>query len=78
MAGTEEKVAPETTTTNGHQAGQIPVENPRTGEIIAHVPDLTAEPVPRHGPARPRGAAGLGGARLRGPRPHPASACRSG
>jgi acyl-CoA reductase-like NAD-dependent aldehyde dehydrogenase len=45
MAGTEEKVAPEATTTNGHEAGQVPVENPATGEVIAHVPDLTAEQV---------------------------------
>ena len=45
MAGTEEKVAPEATTTNGHQAGQVPVENPATGEVVAHVPDLSAEQV---------------------------------
>jgi acyl-CoA reductase-like NAD-dependent aldehyde dehydrogenase len=45
MAGTEEKVAPEATTTNGHQAGQVPVENPATGEVVAHVPDLSADEV---------------------------------
>src|SRR5439155_1656269 len=41
----DEKVAPEATTTNGHQAGQVPVENPATGEVIAHVPDLSADEV---------------------------------
>jgi acyl-CoA reductase-like NAD-dependent aldehyde dehydrogenase len=45
MAGTEEKVARTTTTTNGQQAGQVPVENPATGEIITHVPDLSADAV---------------------------------
>jgi acyl-CoA reductase-like NAD-dependent aldehyde dehydrogenase len=45
MAGTDEKIAPEATTTNGHQAGQVPVENPATGEVIAHVPDLSADEV---------------------------------
>jgi acyl-CoA reductase-like NAD-dependent aldehyde dehydrogenase len=44
MAGTEEKVAPEAAT-NGQQAGQVPVENPATGEVIAHVPDTSAEEV---------------------------------
>src|SRR3954449_6652254 len=45
MAGTEEKAVPEATATNGHQAGQVPVENPATGEVIAHVPDLSADEV---------------------------------
>src|SRR3954467_15079404 len=45
MAGTEEKVAPEAATTNGQQAGQVPVENPATGEVFAHVPDLSADEV---------------------------------
>ena len=32
--------------TNGHGAGaEIPVENPATGEVIAHVPDLSAQSV---------------------------------
>src|SRR3954452_13076413 len=43
MAGTEEKAAPEVATTNGQQAGQVPVENPATGEGVAHVPDLSAD-----------------------------------
>jgi acyl-CoA reductase-like NAD-dependent aldehyde dehydrogenase len=43
MAGTEEKVA--AATTNGHQADQVPVENPATGEVVAHVPNLSAEDV---------------------------------
>src|SRR5215212_9303882 len=30
---------------NGHGASTIPVENPATGETIAHVPDLSAEQV---------------------------------
>src|SRR5215210_6446775 len=30
---------------NGHGASTIPVENPATGETIAHVPDLNAEQV---------------------------------
>src|ERR671925_685394 len=35
-------------TANGQgptSAGDIPVENPATGEVIAHVPDMTAEQV---------------------------------
>ncbi len=43
MAGTEEKVE-QAQSTNGH-AEQVPVENPATGEVIAHVPDLSAEQV---------------------------------
>lgn len=31
--------------TNGSGAGQIPVENPATGQVIAHVPDMSAEEV---------------------------------
>ena len=32
--------------TNGHGAGaEIAVENPATGEVIAHVPDSSAERV---------------------------------
>ena len=35
-----------TTSQNGHSTGNtIPVENPATGEIIAHVPDMSAEEV---------------------------------
>ena len=35
-----------TTSQNGSQTGNtIPVENPATGEIVAHVPDLNAEEV---------------------------------
>jgi acyl-CoA reductase-like NAD-dependent aldehyde dehydrogenase len=35
-----------TTSHNGSSAGDtIPVENPATGEIIAHVPDMSAEEV---------------------------------
>ncbi len=35
-----------TQSSNGHGAGaEIPVENPATGEVIAHVPDLPAEKV---------------------------------
>src|SRR3954449_5093295 len=45
MAGTEEKAVPEAATTNGQQAGQVPVENPATGEVVAHVPDLSADEV---------------------------------
>src|SRR3954469_16245966 len=45
MAGTEEKAAPEAAATNGHQAGEVPVENPATGEVVAHVPDLSADEV---------------------------------
>jgi acyl-CoA reductase-like NAD-dependent aldehyde dehydrogenase len=45
MAGTEERAAPEAAATNGHQAGQVPVENPATGEVIAHVPNLSADEV---------------------------------
>ncbi|MEA2218413.1 MAG: hypothetical protein QOJ35_1039, partial [Solirubrobacteraceae bacterium] len=33
-------------TTNGRGAGaEIPVENPATGEVVAHVPDLPADQV---------------------------------
>lgn len=32
-------------TTNGSGAGQIPVENPATGQVIAHVPDMGADEV---------------------------------
>ena len=35
MAGTEEKAAPEAVATNGQPAGQVPVENPATGEVVA-------------------------------------------
>ena len=35
-----------TTSQNGHSTGNtIPVENPATGEIVAHVPDMSAEEV---------------------------------
>src|SRR3954463_9260404 len=55
MAGTEEKAAPEVATTNGQQAGQVPVENPATGEVVAHVPNLSADEV-REMAARGRAA----------------------
>jgi acyl-CoA reductase-like NAD-dependent aldehyde dehydrogenase len=55
MAGTEEKAAPEAAATNGHQAGQVPVENPATGEVVAHVPNLSADEV-REMAARGRAA----------------------
>src|SRR4051812_39664539 len=45
MAGTDEKAAPEAAATNGHTTGQVPVENPATGEVVAHVPDLSADAV---------------------------------
>ena len=38
---------PETTSQNGSPGATIPVENPATGEIIAHVADLSAEQVSR-------------------------------
>ena len=57
---------------------EFAVENPATGEVIAHCPDLGPSDVAGDGQARPRGAARLGGARLRGPRADPARACRSG
>jgi acyl-CoA reductase-like NAD-dependent aldehyde dehydrogenase len=55
MAGTEEKAAPDAAATNGHQAGQVPVENPATGEVVAHVPNLSADEV-REMAARGRAA----------------------
>ena len=55
MAGTEEKAAPEAVATNGHAAGQVPVENPATGEVVAHVPNLSADEV-REMAARGRAA----------------------
>src|SRR4051794_35151781 len=48
MAGTEEQVkdATKATAANGASGAQdIPVENPATGEVIAHVPDTTPEQV---------------------------------
>src|SRR3954467_3171918 len=45
MAGPDEKAAPEAAATNGHTTGQVPVENPATGEVVAHVPDLSADEV---------------------------------
>src|SRR3954462_2038138 len=45
MAGTDEKAAPEAAATNGHTTGQVPVENPATGEVVAHVPDVSADEV---------------------------------
>ena len=55
--------------TNGHGDGaEIAVENPATGEVIAHVADLSAERRRRARPRRPRRAARLAGARLRRPR----------
>ena len=51
----------------------VPVQNPATGAVIAHVPDMTPEEIKemaRRGRAR---AARLGGARLRGPRPRAAA-----
>ena len=58
---------------------RIPVENPATGRSIAHrsrhvAPTRSRELVAR----RARGSAGLGGARLRGPRAGPAPRARSG
>ena len=50
----------------------IEVENPATGETIATVPELGAEEVARWSPRGARRAAGMGGARLRGPRRGPA------
>ena len=50
-----------------------PVENPATGEVIRTVPSLSRRRGPRAGRARPRRAARLGGARLRGPRARPAA-----
>ena len=47
------------------------VVNPATGEVIATVAQSTSDDVPR-GRARPRGAARVGGARLRGSRADPA------
>ncbi len=45
MASVEQQ-APEEVTVNGNgSAGSIPVENPATGEIIATVPDLSADDV---------------------------------
>ena len=43
----------------------IPVENPATGEVIATVPVASADEVARARRPRPRGAARVGGARLR-------------
>src|SRR3954471_2822090 len=48
MAGTEEQVKDATTAANGAPAAATqddPVENPATGEVIAHVPDTTPEQV---------------------------------
>ena len=36
---------PETTSKNGSSGATIPVENPATGETIAHVPDMSAEEI---------------------------------
>src|SRR5687768_8033794 len=36
---------PETTSQNGSSGATIPVENPATGETVAHVPDMSAEEV---------------------------------
>ena len=67
--------------TNGsrhRRAGEIAVENPATGEVIAHVPDLAPREVAAHGRARraPRSPAG----RRSASRAAPASCCarRSG
>jgi acyl-CoA reductase-like NAD-dependent aldehyde dehydrogenase len=50
MAGTEEAVEQQATVnggaaTAGTTGEQIPVENPATGEVIAHVPDMSADEV---------------------------------
>ena len=75
MATVEEHPATNGTAT---AAGDIAVENPATGEVIAHVPDTTAEQVAELARARARRAAGVGGARLRGPRSRSCAARRSG
>ena len=49
----------------------IPVENPATGETIRDVPVTPPGRGRRARGARPLSPAGLGGARLRGPRPDP-------
>ena len=50
-------------------AKTIEVQNPATGEVIASVPALEPADVAAVVGARPRRAARMGGARLRGPRP---------
>jgi acyl-CoA reductase-like NAD-dependent aldehyde dehydrogenase len=45
MASVEQRTAQEPTPTGTSGAEPIPVENPATGEIIAHVPDLGADAV---------------------------------
>ena len=68
MATVEQQV-PETQNGARRRAtGEIPVENPATGETIATVPDLERRAGRRDGRARPRRAARVGGLRLRGPR----------
>ena len=69
MATVEEHPATNGTAT---AAGDIAVENPATGEVIAHVPDMTAEQVAELAARGARRAAGMGGAGLRGPRADPA------
>ena len=65
--------------TNGRGSGaEIPVENPATGEVIAHVADLHRRRGRRARPPRPRRAARLAGARLRRPRAASCGACASG
>ena len=55
--------------TNGRGGGaEIPVENPATGEVIAHVADLARRARGRARTPRPRRPAGLARARLRRPR----------
>ena len=59
MAGTEEQVA-RPTQRQRRQRTRSPVENPATGEVIAHVPDLRRRRGRRDGRARraPRSPAG--------------------
>ncbi len=76
MASVEDQVVETSGNGNGTAgaataADQIPVENPATGEVIAHVPDLGADDVAEMAREGQGGAARLGRPRVRGARPHP-------
>ena len=71
MATVEQRPATERST-NG-EAGETPVHNPATGEVVGHVPQRSPEEVREARRTRPRGAARVGGARLRGARADPAA-----
>ena len=65
-------------TVEEQRSTEIPVDNPATGEVIRSVPAVVGRGAARDGRARPRGAARVGGARLRRPRHASCAARRSG